>query len=473
MRYRMRIQEQQRRQLRALLSDMTREQGCFLVCGTAQAGDNEIILLVREVLPLSLSDLRVHAPDQLSVEPSAMLRAARRARSLGGSLCMVHTHPMSNGEVAFSTADDYGNFRTFEFFERVLPGELNSCLVWDSTLECVQGRVYTSPSTWYPIDQVEVVSGERRVVHRARIPPPADIREEMNQFDRQARLLGLEGQRQLGQLKIGFIGCGGIGSVAAVLCAHSGLKEFTLVDFDTVSMSNLPRILGATPSDVGSLKIDVVRNYINAHKPDASVYAYRAPVEAPGLLPILANLDAVICGTDDTTSRAFLNQLCHQYNVPILDMGVQFAVDPATGELVKEVGRVNLMLPGSACLACSGQIDPVLLQEEGLAPGERERRMAEGYIVGVNVPEPSMMMFNMQVAARGVQQLIAWVTGLAAPSSDVFENFRFLGLNAATGIKQVKKYRNPKCSICGAEDSIQGLGDRLRMLVGPRSCNIA
>lgn len=461
--------EVHRRALRVHLADMTREQACFLVCGTAKGSDDETILLVREVLPLGPADLRVHAPDQLSVEPSAMLRVARRAQELGGSVCMVHTHPMCAGWVEFSDADDYGNQRTFEFFTRMLPGKPNSCLVWDGTLEYVQGRVYTSPSSWRPIHRVEVVSGARRFAHGSRAAPPQKIVEKEEQFDRQARLLGKEGQQCLGKLRGGIIGCGGIGSLAAVLCIHSGIEDLLLVDFDKITTTNLPRLIGATPSDVGIPKVEVLKRYLSAHRPGARIETAQVPVEQPDLLPDLASLDFVICGTDDTTSRAYLNQLCHQYYIPILDLGVQFAADPVTETLVKEVGRANLMFPGTPCMACSGQINSQKLQAEGLPPDEREKRRREGYVTGVDVVEPSMMVFNMQVAARGLQNLIAWVTGLVPASLEEMDLFRFLGLGGAeSGMRRVRKRSLHACPICSEASVLQGTGDRIGMLVAPR-----
>jgi hypothetical protein len=192
MEYRMRMLAAHRCRLRELLSDTSREQACFLAYSVAQ-GIDETILLVSEVIPLVPDDLTIHAPDQLSVAPSAMLRVARRAQRMGAAVCMVHTHPMSHGRVAFSLADDYGNLRTFEFFERMLPGRLNSCLVWDGALECVAGRVYEGAERWWPLSDVEVVSGTRRIVHRDRLETAKPVEA---QFDRQARLLGEDGQRR-------------------------------------------------------------------------------------------------------------------------------------------------------------------------------------------------------------------------------------------------------------------------------------
>ena len=466
MNYRMRMLAVHRCQLRDLLSDVSREQACFLVCSVAH-GQDETVLLVREVLELCPHDLQIHAPDQLSVVPQAMLRAARRAQALGGAVCMVHTHPMCDGAVGFSRADDHGNVRTFEFFERMLPGRANSCLVWDGPLQCVAGRVYRSPTSWSPMEKVEVVSGGVRTVHGDTRPQSTKIGEE---FDRQARLLGSDGQQRLSALRIGIVGCGGIGSIAATLLVHSGVTKFGLIDFDHTDKTNLPRIVGSSPDDakVHALKTDVVRRYIKHHAPDSTVDIFNIPIETPSLLHYLCSLDAVICGTDDTTSRAFINQLCHQYYVPVLDLGVQFGADPISGRLVKETGRAHLMLPGDACLSCCGHIDPLRLAFEGLSAIDQQRRRNDGYVIGSDVPEPSMMMFNTQVAALGIQRLIDWVTGLNQHNPESYTSFRFLGLTAEAGTKPVRKRSDPRCPMCGTEAILRGSGSLHPMLVVPR-----
>jgi molybdopterin-synthase adenylyltransferase len=466
MKYRMRMLAKHRYQLRKLLSETSREQACFLVCGAAH-GNGETILLVREVLSLEPGDLLIHAPDQLSVKPDAMLRMARRAKQLNGAICMVHTHPMCQGEVAFSRADDYGNIRTFEFYSRMLPGKLNSCIVWDANLECVAGRIYESATTWKNISGVEVVSGERRSMYVERNEHSLRIDEA---FDRQARLLGKDGHRLLSALRVAVVGCGGIGSIASTVLVHSGIRCMVLIDFDKAEITNLPRLLGATPNDVqvGVSKAEIARRYIHEHASDAEVVVLNRPVEDPSVLSYLASMDLIVCCTDDTTSRAYINQVCHQFYVPVLDLGVQFGADAETGRLVKEVGRANLMLPGSTCMCCTGHIDPQKLAFEGLTFEEQVKRRAEGYVVGADVVEPSMMVFNMQVAARGVQLFMQWATSLKSNDDTTYESFRFIGLGGEPGIKPVRKRGDPQCPFCGINSNFLGVGHMASMLVRPR-----
>ena len=269
---------------------------------------------------------------------------------------------------------------------------------------------------------------------------------------------------------MGVIGCGGIGSVAATVLGHSGVSDLTLVDFDVVEKTNLPRLLGAHQADAEDnlRKVAVLQRELKLQNPQSRIRCISVPVEDPSILGSLVELDALVCATDDTTSRAYLNQLCQQYYVPLLDLGVQFVADPETGQLVREIGKVNLVLPGSPCLSCVGHIDGRVLAEEGLPPEVRNRRRAEGYIRGEGVPEPAMMVFNMQIAGRGIQLLLAWATGLHTVNTTAYERFSFLGLAGSQRISPTRKHADNECPICSAASLIRGAGDRHSMLVRAR-----
>lgn len=468
MKYRMRMLSDHRRQLQTLLSDTAKEQACFLLCRSACSGD-EILLLVIEVIPLGIGDLNVHSHDQLSVSPDAMLRVARYAQNTNTAVCMVHTHPLSYGEVAFSYADDVGNLRTFEFFHRMIPHKFHSCLVWDAELQYVAGRVYDQQGHWEPISSVDSMDNHqwRRYTSKSL---PAEF-PDLKMFDRQSRILGEHGQNILAGQKVGVIGLGGIGSVVATILGHSGCTHISLVDFDHAEQSNLPRLLGATQKDIDGkrLKVEIAEGIIKSLNSSADVFSLSEPVESPGLLKSLVGLDVLICCTDDTTSRAFLNQLCHQYYVPVLDLGVQFVTDKESGSIEQNIGKVHLMLPGTACLQCSGHISSIKLAEESLTPSQFESRKAEGYIRGVDVAEPAMMIFNMQVASRGIQILLSWFTGLCPIDPQTYERFDFFNLHSQRNITSVRKRSDPACQYCGIKAPLSGAGDEHEMLTRPRT----
>ena len=76
------------------------------------------------------------------------------------------------------------------------------------------------------------------------------------QFLRNEMLWGQEGQRRLAAAHVIVFGLGGVGSYAAECLARSGIGELTLVDSDTVSVTNLNRQLEALWSTVGQPKAE-------------------------------------------------------------------------------------------------------------------------------------------------------------------------------------------------------------------------
>ena len=70
-------------------------------------------------------------------------------------------------------------------------------------------------------------------------------------FLRNEMLWGREGQQRLAQSHVILFGLGGVGSYTAECLARSGVGELTLVDSDTVSVTNINRQLEALTSTVG------------------------------------------------------------------------------------------------------------------------------------------------------------------------------------------------------------------------------
>ena len=78
------------------------------------------------------------------------------------------------------------------------------------------------------------------------------IREE--QFTRNVQFFGAVDQKKVEGAFVAVIGCGGVGSHAAVTLARSGVARLRLVDFDRVTVSSLNRHAAATWDDVGVQK---------------------------------------------------------------------------------------------------------------------------------------------------------------------------------------------------------------------------
>ena len=71
-------------------------------------------------------------------------------------------------------------------------------------------------------------------------------------------LIGEEGLKLLANKHILQVGLGGVGAYSVEMLCRAGIGEMTIVDADTVSVSNLNRQLPALHSTIGKSKVEVM-----------------------------------------------------------------------------------------------------------------------------------------------------------------------------------------------------------------------
>lgn len=113
-----------------------------------------------------------------------------------------------------------------------------------------------------------------------------------------------------------LVGLGTGGGHAAIELAKCGVGAFDLVDPDRLTVGNVVRHPGGL-SQVGRLKVKVVRDMIHDKNPDAQVTVHPIEVTSENLetiRPFIARADVVICGTDSRPSKLLINKLCIEEN---------------------------------------------------------------------------------------------------------------------------------------------------------------
>ena len=86
-------------------------------------------------------------------------------------------------------------------------------------------------------------------------------------FSRTQMLLGEAGLQRLENAHVAVFGVGGVGAAVVEALARSGVGELTLVDSDTVSLSNINRQLIATHDWVGKPKVEAAKARIASINP--------------------------------------------------------------------------------------------------------------------------------------------------------------------------------------------------------------
>jgi len=109
----------------------------------------------------------------------------------------------------------------------------------------------------------------------------------------------IEFNKKINTASIVFLGCGGIGSLTAVLLAGLGIKKMRIVEPDIVELSNLNRQIFFTRKDVGKYKADVINNTIQERFPDVNVEVIKKVIVEETIRDLIKGFQIVFTTADD------------------------------------------------------------------------------------------------------------------------------------------------------------------------------
>ena len=130
--------------------------------------------------------------------------------------------------------------------------------------------------------------------------------------------LGVEGQERILQSRVLVVGLGGLGSAAALYLATAGVGQLTLVDHDTVDLTNLQRQIAHTQARVGLPKVESARQALLAINPDICVTTLQERADAKQLQTLVEQVDLVLDCSDNFQTRHALNAACVRQRVPLV-----------------------------------------------------------------------------------------------------------------------------------------------------------
>ncbi|WP_353243304.1 molybdopterin-synthase adenylyltransferase MoeB [Providencia sp.] len=143
---------------------------------------------------------------------------------------------------------------------------------------------------------------------------------EMLRYNRQIILRGFDfdGQEKLKAGKVLIIGLGGLGCAATQYLAAAGVGHLTLVDFDTVSLSNLQRQILHRDTTIGEPKVDSAKSQLCAINPHIHIDVVNAQLEDAQLSELITHHDVILDCTDNVAIREQLNRLCLAQKKPLV-----------------------------------------------------------------------------------------------------------------------------------------------------------
>lgn len=134
--------------------------------------------------------------------------------------------------------------------------------------------------------------------------------------------IDIRGQEKLLNAKVLVIGLGGLGSPVALYLASAGIGHLSLVDDDSVDMSNLQRQIVHDSTQIGQAKTTSAHQQLQRLNPTISYELINTRLDDSALNQQIAAHDLVVDCTDNFTSRFAINQACVQQQKPLVSGAV-------------------------------------------------------------------------------------------------------------------------------------------------------
>ncbi len=165
-------------------------------------------------------------------------------------------------------------------------------------------------------------------------------------LSRMRLMVGENGVQKLQAAHVMVVGCGAVGSYAIEALARAGVAKFTLVDFDTVSESNINRQLFALSSTVGKKKVAVAKERILSIAPELNVNTLDLMVNNDTVADLVAlKPDFVVDAIDSLNPKVGLIEALLAAKVPFISsMGAALKTDPTQIRIQKMKKTLNCPL---------------------------------------------------------------------------------------------------------------------------------
>ena len=173
--------------------------------------------------------------------------------------------------------------------------------------------------------------------------------QEMMRYNRQIILRGFdfEGQEALKEARVLVVGVGGLGCAATQYLAGAGVGHLTLLDFDTVSVSNLQRQTLHSDATVGQPKVLSARDALARINPYIAITPVNALLDESEIHTLITEHDLVLDCTDNVSIRNQLNAGCFATRVPLV-----------SGAAIRMEGQITVFTyqEGEPCYRCLSRL---------------------------------------------------------------------------------------------------------------------
>ena len=325
---------------------------CFGIWYPSQGTKRHTAVIKSLVLP---QEGEVHLHGNASFEGKYLTKAVREAKRMQGGLAMMHSHPLKGwqdlSKTDISAERDVVAYQA-QGTKRPLVGmTIGSDGYWSA-------RLWQRDSKQMNLIWCDKVRVPKQNFYQINWHPRALSHFEPSpMLQRTIETWGVGVQQGIQNLHVGIVGLGSVGSIVAEALARIGISEVTLIDHDRIKVHNLDRLLFAERCHVGQLKVEFVKRFLARHSTATSLRIHTFPyrIECEEAYGAAMDCDLLLSCVDRPVARDVLNFVAIGNCIPVIDAGVAVELSAADHAFESARWRTHLIVPGNACLRCSGQ----------------------------------------------------------------------------------------------------------------------
>lgn len=155
--------------------------------------------------------------------------------------------------------------------------------------------------------------------------------------ERTMMLLGEDAMSRLARARVTVVGAGGVGAYAAEMLVRAGIGHITVIDNDTVGVTNMNRQLVALHSTIGMDKVEVLRSRLLDINPELDFKAVREYVCENNM--VIGHPDFVVDAIDTLSPKIALIQYCMRNSIPLVSSMGSGAKMDATAVRVADISK--------------------------------------------------------------------------------------------------------------------------------------
>ncbi|MBL7890773.1 MAG: HesA/MoeB/ThiF family protein [Bacteroidia bacterium] len=144
--------------------------------------------------------------------------------------------------------------------------------------------------------------------------------KEKKRYNRHILLpeIGLAGQEKIKNSSVLIIGAGGLGCPILQYLAATGVGCIGIIDFDTISETNLQRQVLYNSNEIDKYKVDIAVQKLSRQNPYVKFTTYCYELTNKNALELFQKYDIIIDGTDNFSSRYLINDACAITKKPLI-----------------------------------------------------------------------------------------------------------------------------------------------------------